>query len=255
MERAMNSFSSTKRVCVMISGRGTNLQSLMDRFPDVKGSGKPARVVLVVSDNPGAYGLERARNAGIKTAVISPGDYASREEFGRAHLELFEREKIDLVVLAGYLKLVPPNVIDAFRNRIINIHPALLPSFGGKGMYGANVHRAVIESGTKVSGVTVHFVDEKYDHGPILLQYPVPVYFSDTPESLAERILGYEHKLLPLAVHLLATGRVEVRGRRVFVDGEESMNWSEGYFEALEENDRSGGEDERKNRKGRSFGL
>lgn len=231
--------SETKKqwkLSVMISGSGTNLQSLIDTFPNDERSGKPARVVLVISDNSDAYGLERAKRAKIKTAVIHPRQFQSREEFGSAHLKLFREAKIDLVILAGYLKLVPENVIREYRNRMINIHPALLPMFGGKGMYGARVHEAVIESGTKLSGATVHFVDEKYDHGPILLQYPVRVYYSDTPPVLAKRILKYEHKLLPLAVHLISTGRVEVRGRRVYIDGEENINWADSYFSELERN-------------------
>jgi phosphoribosylglycinamide formyltransferase-1 len=213
-------------VCVMVSGGGTNLQSLMDHYPDDRNTEKPARVSLVVSDNPEAFGLERARRAGVKTCVISPNDFGTHEEFGMAHIRLFTREDIALVVLAGYLKLVPGNVISEFRNKMINIHPALLPSFGGKGMYGKRVHQAVIESGVKLSGLTIHFVDERFDHGPILLQYPVPVYFSDTPEALAKRILEREHRMLPFAVGLIAAGRVEVRGQRVYIEGEENMDWS-----------------------------
>jgi len=218
------------KVCVMVSGSGTNLQSLIDTFPNDEYSSGPARVALVISDNPGAYGLERAGNAGIETAVISTKQFETRQEFGAAHLELLAERGIELIVLAGYLKLIPENMIVAFRNRIINIHPALLPAFGGKGMYGSRVHEAVIESGVKLSGATVHFVDEKFDHGPILLQYPVQVYSSDTPEALAERILQYEHKLLPLAVHLIAEGRVHVREQVVSIDGEERLDWTGSYF-------------------------
>lgn len=221
----MEASRAQMKVCVMISGSGTNLQSLIDHYPDDGNTVKPARVSLVVSDNPEAFGLERARKAGIRTRIISPRDFASSEEFGMAHVRLFREEGIDLVVLAGYLKLVPGNVVSEFRNRMINIHPALLPTFGGKGMYGIRVHQAVIESGVKLSGLTIHFVDERYDHGPILLQSPVPVYFSDTPEVLAKRILEHEHRMLPFAVELIATGRVEVRGRRVFIDGEENLSW------------------------------
>jgi phosphoribosylglycinamide formyltransferase-1 len=225
-----------KKICVMVSGSGSNLQSLIDTFPNDKQSMKPARVALVVSDNSKAYGLERARKAGIKAAVISPKEFESKEAFGAAHIELFGLEGIDLIVLAGYLKLIPANVISEYENRMINIHPALLPSFGGKGMYGIKVHEAVLESGAKLSGATVHFVDEKYDHGPILLQYPVQVLFSDTPKDLAGRILKYEHKLLPLAVHLITSGRVEVRDRRVFINGEEGLSWAGSYFAEIEGN-------------------
>ena len=226
------------KVAVMISGSGTNLQSLIDTFPNEKKSSRPARVALVVSDNPGAHGLERAKHAGIETAVISPQQFESKQEFGLAHLELFRERGIELIVLAGYLKLIPDNMIEEYRNLMINIHPALLPSFGGKGMYGSRVHAAVIESGAKISGATVHFVDEKYDHGPILLQYPVQVYYSDTPDELAARILRYEHNLLPLAVHLIAMGRVSVREHRVYIDGEERLDWAGTYF--LENEKKSG---------------
>jgi phosphoribosylglycinamide formyltransferase-1 len=213
-------------ICVMISGSGTNLQSLLDHYPYEGGEAKPARVAFVVSDNPGAFGLERAKKAGVRTRVIPPKDFATPEEFGLAHIRLMKEEGIDLIVLAGYLKLLPANLVSEFRNKMINIHPALLPSFGGKGMYGARVHHAVIESGVKLSGLTIHFVDERYDHGPILLQHAVPVYFTDTPEALAKRILAHEHRLLPRAVGLIAAGRVEVRGQRVFIDGEENLEWS-----------------------------
>lgn len=236
----MGTSENQKKLCVMISGSGTNLQSLIDRFPNDKQSGKPARIALVVSDNAEAYGLRRASYAGIPATVISPKQFENREEFGAAHLELFRDEQIDLVVLAGYLKLIPRNVIEEFENRMINIHPALLPSLGGKGMYGARVHRTVIENGMKISGATVHFVDDKFDHGPILLQFPVQVYYSDTPQRLADRILQFEHKLLPLAVQLITTNRVEVRGRRVFIDGEEDRTWTENYFAELEEDQQKG---------------
>ncbi len=217
-------------VCVMVSGSGTNLQSLIDRYPSGPEPDRPARISLVVSDNRQAYGLERAIKAGIETRVIPPGDFASQEEFGTAHIDLFREKEIDLVVLAGYLKLIPSNVVGAFENRMINIHPALLPSFGGKGMYGRRVHEAVIESGTRVSGATVHFVDEKYDHGPILLQFPVPVFSGDDPKTLAKRILSYEHRLLPLAVELIATGRVRVEGRRVIISDDRTLTWLPTFF-------------------------
>jgi phosphoribosylglycinamide formyltransferase-1 len=238
VENLMEKSTTQMKLCVMISGSGSNLQSLIDTFPNDEKSSRAARVALVVSDNPGAYGLERAKSAGIETAVISPKQFESKQEFGLAHLELFRDRGIELIVLAGYLKLIPANMIEEYRNRMINIHPALLPSFGGKGMYGRKVHAAVIESGAKISGATVHFVDEKYDHGPILLQYPVQVYYSDTPEELAARILRYEHMLLPLAVHLIAMGRVSVRENRVYIDGEERLDWAGTYF--LENDEKHG---------------
>ena len=187
------------RVAVLASGSGTNLQALIDRLKPAES----AELVLVLSNRPGAQALERARQAGIEQAVIQdPGDQGeitSRLETAGA----------DLVVLAGYLKLVPAAVVSRFRNRMINIHPALLPAFGGPGMYGIKVHQAVIDSGAAVSGATVHLVSEEFDRGKIVAQWPVPVLAGDTAESLASRVLEVEHRLLPEVVLAAArTGRV-----------------------------------------------
>ncbi len=178
------------RVAVFASGGGTNLQTLLDRCRPPE----EARVGLVVSDKASAGALERARSAGVETEVVAdPSD-------GAAIVDLLARAQTDLIVLAGYLKLVPLEVVRAFDGRLINIHPALLPAFGGKGMYGMRVHRAVIESGATISGVTVHLVNEEYDRGTIVAQWPVPVLADDTPESLAARVLVVEHELLPAVV-------------------------------------------------------
>jgi len=194
----------------MASGGGTNLQQLLDRFPDRKDSTARARICLVVSNRPGIGALERAEKAGIRTEVVDPAEYENPEAFGNKLIELYETESIGLVILAGFLKMLPSNLIAAFRNRIINIHPALLPLFGGKGMYGTRVHRAVLDAGVKLTGPTVHFVDEKYDKGPIIAQRSVPVYHTDTPETLAARVLEVEHRILPDVVGLIADGRVKV---------------------------------------------
>ncbi|MBN2290699.1 MAG: phosphoribosylglycinamide formyltransferase [Candidatus Glassbacteria bacterium] len=198
------------KVAVMASGGGTNLQQLLDRFPSREDPSAAAEVVLVVSDRPGVGALERAHKAGIRTEVIDPGHYESSSAFGRRLIELCRAHSIGLIVLAGYLKMIPAELIVKYRNRIINIHPALLPGFGGKGMYGRKVHEAVLAAGVKISGCTVHFVDELFDHGPIIAQRTVPVFHTDTPESLAERVLVEEHRLLPEVVELIAAGRVEV---------------------------------------------
>jgi formyltetrahydrofolate-dependent phosphoribosylglycinamide formyltransferase len=198
------------RVAVMASGGGTNLQQLLDRFPDRDDSQAPARVCLVVSNRPGIGALDRAAKAGVRSEVIDPASFESPAAFGECLIELFRKESIDLIVLAGYLKKLPGNLISSYNNRMINIHPALLPSFGGQGMYGHRVHEAVLEAGVKVSGCTVHFVNEDYDRGPIIAQRTVPVYHTDTPESLAERILKEEHKLLPEVVELIARSKVKV---------------------------------------------
>lgn len=201
---------SALKVAVMASGGGTNLQCLLDRFPDSDSSDAAARVVLVVSNRPGVGALDRAGRANVRAEVVNPDEFDTPGQFGESLNSLFSGMGVGLVVLAGYLKKVPENVVAAYSNRMINIHPALLPSFGGKGMYGRRVHEAVIASGAKLSGPTVHYVNEEYDRGPIIAQRPVPVYHDDTPEELASRVLEKEHELLPEVVEMIATGRVEV---------------------------------------------
>jgi phosphoribosylglycinamide formyltransferase 1 len=180
----------TMRIAVAISGRGSNLEALLRALrPAV-----PAEVVLVLSDRAEAAGLERARDRHIPAEVLArPGE-------GDEWLELLQRFQPDLIVLAGFVRLVPAPVIAAYRGRIINIHPALLPAFGGKGMYGRRVHQAVLASGVRESGATVHLVDEVYDRGAVLAQARVPVLPGDTPERLADRVLEVEHRLLPEVV-------------------------------------------------------
>jgi formyltetrahydrofolate-dependent phosphoribosylglycinamide formyltransferase len=178
------------RVAVAVSGGGTNLQALLDALTP----GGPAEVALVLSNKATAGGLERARRHGVPAEVLAdPAD-------GKAWLALLRAHRIDLVVLAGYLKLVPAAVVAAYRGRMLNIHPALLPDFGGPGMYGERVHRAVLASGVRESGPTVHLVDEQYDRGTILAQSRVPVLPGDTVETLAARVLAEEHRLLPRVV-------------------------------------------------------
>jgi phosphoribosylglycinamide formyltransferase-1 len=183
------------RIAVAVSGGGSNLQSLIDSLP----AGGPALVALVVSNKPTAGGLARARRHGIPTAVFADPD--SPAEW----LPLLRSQRIDLVVLAGYLKLVPAEVIAAYRGRIINIHPALLPAFGGPGMYGKRVHQAVIDAHATESGCTVHLVDEEYDRGEILAQVRIPVLADDTADTLAARVLIAEHHLLPRVVLEIAS--------------------------------------------------
>jgi phosphoribosylglycinamide formyltransferase 1 len=178
------------RLAVAISGRGSNLAALLAALP----AGSPAEVALVLSNRPAAGGLEIARQHTLPTVVLAdPAD-------ATAWLDALSEHRIDLIVLAGYLKLVPPALVNRYRGRIINIHPALLPAFGGPGMYGHRVHEAVLALGAAVSGATVHLVDEVYDRGPILAQARVPVLPGDTPETLAERVLELEHRLLPAVV-------------------------------------------------------
>lgn len=181
------------KVAVCVSGRGSNLTALLDGL-----SGSAAQVGLVLSNRGDAPALDRARERGIAAEVLA--DFRDGAEW----LDLLARHGIDLIVLAGYLKLVPAPVIKAYRDRIINIHPALLPEFGGPGMYGTRVHEAVLARGAKVSGATVHLVDEEYDRGAILAQATVPVLPGDTPDSLAARVLTAEHRLLPAVVRRAA---------------------------------------------------
>lgn len=175
------------RVAVCVSGGGSNLQALLDRLQGAE----PARVVLVLSNRADAGGLERARQAGIPAEVLADPSDASE------WITRLGRRDVDLLVLAGYLKLVPPGVVQKLAGRIVNVHPALLPQFGGPGMYGRRVHEAVLASGAPESGPTVHLVDEVYDRGEILAQRRVPVMPGDTPELLAARVLEAEHRLLP----------------------------------------------------------
>lgn len=195
--------SGHARIAVLASGGGTNLQALIDHF-NASGSAA-AGVELVVGSRAGIGALERAERAGIPTLVLD-GRTMGGDAFRDALAEALEAHRIDLVVLAGWLQLVPLEVVARYHGRMVNVHPALLPAFGGRGMYGMRVHQAVIASGARVSGATVHFVDERYDEGAIVAQWPVPVLPGDTPEMLAARVLAVEHRILPVAVEALARG-------------------------------------------------
>ena len=199
------------RVAVCVSGGGTNLQAIIDALKS--GKIRDAQIVRVISNNKNAYALTRAQNAGIEGVCVSPRDYENREKFNEALLECLKEADPDLIVLAGFMVAVPANVIEAYRGRIINIHPALIPSFCGKGYYGLHVHEKVHQRGAKVTGATVHFVDEDLDHGPILLQKAVEVREGDTPEVLQRRVMEEaEWILLPEAISLIAQGRVTIDG-------------------------------------------
>lgn len=197
------------RVVVCVSGGGTNLQAILDAIDN--GSITNAEVVGVISNNEGAYALERARKKGVKAVCISPREYADREQFNAALLEGLQDLKPDLVVLAGFLVNIPPAVVHTFAGRIINIHPSLIPSFCGKGFYGLKVHEAVLERGVKVTGATVHFVDEGTDTGPILLQKAVQVDAGMDAKALQRKVMEQaEWKILPEAIDLIANGRVRI---------------------------------------------
>ena len=203
-------------VVVLVSGGGTNLQAIIDAVES--GSITNTRITGVISNNKNAYSLLRARDHGIANRCISPKDYASREEFNEKFIEAVDEWKPDLIVLAGFLVVIPPAMISKYRNRIINIHPSLIPSFCGTGFYGLKVHEAALSRGVKVVGATVHFVDEGTDTGPIILQKAVEVEPDDTPEILQKRVMEQaEWKILPQAIDLIANGKVTVRSGKAIV--------------------------------------
>jgi len=197
----------TVRIGVLASGRGTNLQALVDHFASL-GERAPGCVALVASNKPNAQALDRARAASIDAETFDANDD------GTALLSLLAKHHIDLVVLAGYMKRVPPPVVKEFHGRIVNVHPGLLPEFGGAGMYGARVHQAVLSSGARTTGVTVHLVDDEFDHGPVIAQWRIKVNEDDTPESLAARVLEVEHAIYPRAVEMIAF----LNHRKLFAD-------------------------------------
>lgn len=204
------------KLAVLVSGGGTNLQAILDAIN--QGTITNAKVEVVISNNPGAYALERAKKHGIEALCISPKDYESREAFNEAFLEKLNAYHVDLVVLAGFLVVIPAEMIAQYRNRMINIHPSLIPSFCGKGYYGLKVHEGALARGVKVTGATVHFVDEGTDTGPIILQKAVEVCEGDTPEVLQRRVMEQaEWIILPKAIDLIANGKVSVAGGHVVI--------------------------------------
>lgn len=200
------------RTVVLVSGGGTNLQAIIDRIGD--GTLKDVEIVCVLSNNPGAYALTRAKNAGIPALCLSPKDYETRERFNEALLRKLQELSPDLIVLAGFLVAIPEAVIRAFPMKIINIHPSLIPSFCGKGYYGLKVHEKALERGVKVTGATVHFVDEGMDSGPIILQKAVEIPDGITPQELQQKVMKEaEWLILPRAISLIAQGRVVLSGK------------------------------------------
>ncbi len=204
------------KIAVFVSGGGTNLQAIIDQIKD--GRLKNVEISIVIASNDSAYALQRAADNNIPSAVMSVKSFASREEWDDAVIEKLRESGAELIVLAGYLSLLGPKTVKAFSNRIINIHPALIPSFCGKGMYGIKPHEAALARGVKVSGATVHLVNENYDEGPILLQKCVDILPDDTPEVLQKRIMKEcEQVILPKAISLFAEGRVEIKNNIAYV--------------------------------------
>lgn len=197
------------KLAVLVSGGGTNLQAIIDAID--AGTITNAKIDVVISNNANAYALERAKNHGIEGLCISPKAYESREQFNDALTQTIADRGIDLVVLAGYLVIIPPQLIAAYKNRIINIHPSLIPSFCGTGYYGLKVHEAALNRGVKVTGATCHFVDEGTDTGPIILQKAVEILPDDTPKSLQQRVMEQaEWVIMPKAIDLIANGKISV---------------------------------------------
>lgn len=208
---------SPVRIAVLVSGGGTNLQALIDA--EKTGYFGPGKISLVLASKPGVYALERAANNGIPAKVLPRKAFESIADYSKALAETLEEEKIDLVVLAGFLTIIDEQVFHAFPYRIINVHPALIPSFCGKGYYGLHVHEAALAKGVKLSGATVHFVTPECDAGPIILQKAVEVRSDDTPETLQQRIMEEaEWKILPEAVKLFCEGRLRVENEKVYID-------------------------------------
>ena len=197
------------KIAVCVSGGGTNLQAIIDAVEN--GSITNTEIKVVISNNKNAYALERAKNHNIEGICISPKDYETRAEFNKAFLEKLDSYEVDLVVLAGFLVVIPPEMIAKYRNRIINVHPSLIPSFCGTGYYGLKVHEGALARGVKVTGATVHFVDEGTDTGPIILQKAVYIENGDTPEVLQKRVMEQaEWVILPKAIDLIANGKVSI---------------------------------------------
>lgn len=200
------------KIGVLISGLGTNLQSLIENVEKGMINGQ---ISVVISNRENAYGLKRARQHGIDAVFIDKERYENFEQFNDAITDCLKAHGVDLVVLAGYMKILPPKFINTYRNRIINIHPSLIPSFCGNGYYGLKVHEAAVSYGVKVSGATVHFVNEEADAGPIILQESVKVDYDDSAKTLQQKVLQIEHRILPLAVKYFCEGRLQVEGNKV----------------------------------------
>lgn len=205
------------KIAVCVSGGGTNLQAIIDAIDN--GTITNTEISVVIANNPGVYALERAKKHGIEALCISPKDYQTREEFNKAFLEKLDSYEVDLVVLAGFLVVIPPEMIQKYRNRIINIHPSLIPSFCGTGYYGLKVHEGALARGVKVTGATCHFVDEGTDTGPIILQKAVEIKQGDTAEVLQKRVMEQaEWIIMPKAIDLIANGKVSVVDGQVIID-------------------------------------
>ncbi len=205
-----------KKIAVLVSGGGTNLQALIDT--EKRGEIKGGEITLVIASNPDAYALERAKQNGIATAIIPRKEYADVAVYTKAIVDELKKAEVDLVVYAGFMTILDDQIVEAFPNRMMNVHPALIPSFCGKGFYGLHVHEAVLESGVKLTGATVHFVTEVCDGGPIIMQKAIDVLNDDTPETLQKRVMEQcEWQMLSKAVSLFCEGRIQVRDNKAYI--------------------------------------
>jgi phosphoribosylglycinamide formyltransferase-1 len=202
-------------IVAFASGGGSNFEAIVKAIENGQIDGK---MMFLVSNNSNAGVIDRATNYGIESFVWQKKNYDSSDEYAQHMLNLLSERSIDLIALCGYMKLIPNSIIDAFPNRVLNIHPALIPSFCGQGFFGDRVHKAVLDRGVRITGVTVHLVDHIYDHGAIVAQAPVAVYQSDTPQSLAERVLKVEHKLYPKVIELFCDDAISFRDGQAFID-------------------------------------
>lgn len=201
------------RTAVFASGRGSNFSAIYQKIEE---GYLKCQLSALISDNAKAGALEFARRHRIPTFVVAPKEFPTREAFGERLLGILTDQQIEYIFLAGYLKMIPENVVERFENRILNIHPALLPAFGGKGMYGMHVHQAIFDSGAQISGVTVHFVSKEYDAGAILLQKAVDIRHCQSPQEIADKVLAVEHKTYAEAIKILLEGKFHLKGKRVF---------------------------------------
>lgn len=208
---------SEVKIAVLVSGSGSNLQALIDNIDKGQIKGK---IEVVISNRKNAYALERAKKHGIDGVYIGKLNYPDKEKRNEKLIEILDEKKIELIVLAGYMSILDERIVERYRNKIINIHPSLIPSFCGKGFYGENVHKAVLNYGVKLTGATVHFVDEGADTGPIILQRAVEVAFDDNVETLSKKVLKIEHEILPLVVKLFCENKIKVVGRKVEISGD-----------------------------------
>lgn len=208
--------NSPLRIAVFASGSGSNLEAILQSIE--AGTLPGVSVVSVISNKPHARALERARSRKIAADALAPENFANEAEYLDALRMVLHRTQTNFIALAGYLKKIPADLVREYSGRMLNIHPALLPAFGGRGMYGIKIHQAVLQRGTRWTGVTIHFVDESYDTGPIFLQKPVPVHATDSAESLAKRVLAVEHQIYPEAIRLVSEGRVRIEDKKVLID-------------------------------------